>query len=73
MEIFAQCVMWGLMVFYLASHVVIIIKANKMPDPPDYPPKEWDALQRWIESPKCFPAIILYLTAGCIFAWFVVQ
>lgn len=44
-----------------------------MPDTPDYPPKSWDNIQKWIEGPKCFPAIIIYLVAGSIFAWLIVK
>lgn len=73
MELLAQVIMWGLMIFYFVSHLVIIHKADKMPDPPDYPPKSWDNLQRWIEGPMCFPAIALYLILGSVFAWFIVK
>ncbi|WHH58107.1 hypothetical protein [Petroclostridium sp. X23] len=73
MEVLAQTVLWSLFLFYFISHLLVIRKANRMPDPPDYPPKEWDPLQQWIESPKCIQFIAAYLIIGTLFAWFAVK
>lgn len=73
MELFAQILMWGLMVFYFVAHVFILRKAEELPDPPDYPPKDWDSIQKWIEGPMCFPAIGAYLIIGSVIAWFAVK
>ncbi len=73
MEVLAQIVMWGLMVFYFVAHVIIVRKADELPDPPDYPPKDWDFIQKKIEGPMCFPAIAIYLIVGSLIGWFAVK
>jgi len=53
-------------VMFVVSGVIVLKKANALPDPPNYPPASWDKLQLWVESKSFWPTVWAFLILGSI-------
>ena len=55
---------------YIVLETGIILKARKMPVPADYPPKEWDWFQRWVESKGFWWELLAFIVVISFIGWF---
>ena len=51
-------------VMFVGTNVMVLLKANRMPNMPDYPPASWDKLQLLVENKLFWPVASAFIVLG---------
>ena len=48
-------------VIFFGLQMSVVIKAKRLPYPPDYPPDNWDWFQKWVENKHFWLQLWIFL------------